>query len=197
MIALLSGVVASISLYGEAVIDVNGVGYKVALPENEVNTIRNNDIVTLHISTHVREDAITLYGFSEVNARDLFDKLTSVSGIGGKIALAMISVLTPQGIINALDTSDVDMLCTVPGIGKKTAQRMIVELSNVAGIKDLFIESSVNTNTKDVCIALEELGYSRQEISNVIKEINPDLDIDVMIKESLKMLSSQKVNSNA
>lgn len=193
MIALLSGTLASVSLHGDVVIDVNGVGYKVHVPENDINDMHVGNVMTMHISTHVRDDAITLFGFHDPSARDLFDKLTSVSGIGGRIALAMISVLSPRGIVDALDTSDVDMLCRVPGIGKKTAQRMIVELSHVAGIKDLFVPGPVNSQLKDVSDALEELGYRKEEIASVINDIDDTLSVDVMIKESLRLLSSNRV----
>jgi Holliday junction DNA helicase RuvA len=194
MIALLNGSIASINAFGDVVIDVQGVGYKVSIPENETMNLKTGDLVVMHISTHVRDDAITLYGFTDASARDLFDKLTSVSGVGGRLALAMISVLSPRGIVDALDSSDVEMLCRVPGIGKKTAQRMIVELSNVAGIKDLFLPTVQNTQLRDVQDALEELGYRREEIAHVINDLDPDLSLDVMIKECLRLLSSPKVS---
>lgn len=193
MIALLTGSIASVNAFGECVVDVNGVGYKVNVPENETINIKHGDLLSLHISTHVRDDAIILYGFLETSARDLFDKLTSVSGIGGKIALTMISVLGPQGIVDALDNSDIEMLCRVPGIGKKTAQRMIVELSNVKGLKDIFAPTPQNMTLKDVQIALEELGYRREEISSVMKELDSSQEIDVLVKEALKLLASSKV----
>lgn len=189
MIALLTGSIASITIDGQVVIDVNGVGYKVHIPENEVSNFKTGDFVALHVLTHVREDAINLYGFSDASTRDLFEKITSVSGIGSKMGLAMISVLSPEGIISSLETNDVDMLCRVPGIGKKTAQRMIVELSNLKGIKDIFTPRAQNTTVKDVSIALEDLGYRREEIAQVINEIDPTLSVDVMIKECLRLLA--------
>jgi len=189
MIALLTGSIVSVSINAEVIIDVNGVGYKVLVPEKDAIHLTKNEFVTLHISTHVREDAITLFGFQDLGTRELFDKLTSVSGIGGKIALAMISVLSAEGIVQALDTSDVDMLCRVPGIGKKSAQRMIVELSNISGIKDIFDTTPSSSAVNDVRDALEELGYRREEIAKVIKDIDSTLSADVMIKECLKALS--------
>ncbi|HMS24772.1 MAG TPA: Holliday junction branch migration protein RuvA [Acidimicrobiia bacterium] len=190
MIALLTGTVASVTLLGEIIIDVNGVGYKVNIPEKETTHIKKGDFLSLHISTHVREDAIILFGFTEPTTRDLFEKLTSVSGIGGKMGLAMISALTPQGIVDALSTNDVDMLCRVPGVGKKTAQRMIVELSSLTGLTDIFMPSPVNSSVKDVSEALEELGYRRDEISRVIHDLDPTLSVDVMIKECLRLLAN-------
>lgn len=190
MIALITGTVISVSLNGEVIIDVNGVGYKANLPEKESLGLKANDYVSLHISTQVREDAITLFGFLDSSTRNLFEKLISVSGIGGKMGLAMISALSPQGIVDALNASDVDMLCRVPGIGKKTAQRMIVELSSVKGILDIFAPSQTASATKDVSEALEELGYRRDEISNVVRDLDPTLSVDVMIKECLRLLAS-------
>ncbi len=189
MIALLSGNIASITLSGELVVDVNGVGYKTYLPEKESTTYKVGDFVSLHISTQVREDSIILYGFSEPTTRELFEKLVGVSGIGGKMGLTMLSALSPQGIVDALNTNDVDALCQVPGIGKKTAQRMIVELSSLKGINDIFQEHPQDTSLKDVSEALEELGYRREEISKVIRELDPTLSVDVMIKECLRALA--------
>lgn len=190
MIALLTGTLVNVSLHGDVIIDVNGVGYKASIPEKETVNIKSGDFTTLHISTHVREDAITLFGFQDSSTRDLFEKLVSVSGIGGKMGLAMISALTPQGIVDALNSNDIDMLCRVPGIGKKTAQRMIVELSSVQGIADIFAPSPVNAATRDVSDALEELGYRRDEITKVVHDLDPDLSVDVMIKECLKQLAT-------
>lgn len=190
MIALLTGSIVSVSINSEAIIDINGVGYKVLVPEKDAIHLVKDQFTTLHISTHVREDAITLFGFQDAPTRELFDKLTSVSGVGGKIALAMISVLSPEGIVQALDTSDIDMLCRVPGIGKKSAQRLIVELSNIDGIKDIFDSSPSSSAVNDVRDALEELGYRRDEIVAVLRDIDPTLGTDVMVKECLKALSA-------
>jgi len=189
MIALLSGNIASCSLSGEVVVDVNGVGYKTFVPEKESASIKIGDFVSLHISTQVREDSIILFGFLESSTRDLFEKLVGVSGIGGKMGLTMISALSPQGIVEALNANDVDMLCQVPGIGKKTAQRMIVELSSLKGINEIFATTPENTSIKDVSDALEELGYRRDEISKVVRDLDPTLSVDVMIKECLRNLA--------
>lgn len=191
MIALLSGTIASVSLFGDVVIDVNGVGYKTSMPEKETVHMKVGGFLTMHVSTHVRDDAIVLFGFTDSSTRDLFDKLTSVSGIGGKLALAMISSLSAHGIIDALQTSDVDMLCRVPGIGKKSAQRMIVELSNVKGITDILDPGPSNAAYKDVSEALEELGYRREEVSRIVHDLDPTLSVDVMIKECLRLLARQ------
>ena len=190
MIALLTGTISVITLTGDVVIDVNGVGYKVSMPEKESTSLKVGDYMSLHISTNVREDAINLFGFLEPTTRDLFEKLISVSGIGGKMGLTMISALTPQGIVDALDTNDIDMLCRVPGIGKKTAQRMIVELSSLKGLSDIFAPTPENSSVKDVSDALEELGYRREEIAVVMRDLDSTLSVDVMIKESLRLLAS-------
>ena len=105
------------------------------------------------------------------------------------MGLAMISALSPQGIVEALNANDVEMLCQVPGIGKKTAQRMIVELSSLKGINNIFETSPENTSIKDVSEALEELGYRRDEISKVVRDLDPTLSVDVMIKECLRNLA--------
>lgn len=139
MIAMLSGNLANVTLSGDVIIDVNGVGYKVQMPERETTSLHIGHAITIFVHTQVREDSITLFGFSESSSKELFEKITSVSGIGGKLGLVMLSALGAQGIVDALSNSDVDMLCSVPGIGKKTAQRMVVELSTLKGIFDIFV----------------------------------------------------------
>ena len=133
MIALLNGNIASVTLNGDVTIDVNGVGYKVSMPERETINLRAGNAITVFVHTQVREDSIVLFGFIESSSKELFEKLISVSGIGGKLALVMLSVLSAQGIVDALSTSDVDMLCSVPGIGKKTAQKIILNEPNCKG----------------------------------------------------------------
>lgn len=189
MIAMLSGNLANVTLSGDVIIDVNGVGYKVQMPERETASLQIGHAITVFVHTQVREDSITLFGFSESSSKELFEKITSVSGIGGKLGLVMLSALGAQGIVDALSNSDVDMLCSVPGIGKKTAQRMVVELSTLKGIFDIFVPNSQSTSGSEVREALEELGYRRDEISNVLSDIDSTLSIDVMIKECLRQLA--------
>ena len=189
MIALLTGNIANVTLHGEVILDVNGVGYKVQMPEREAAELHVGNNATVFIHTQVREDSINLFGFTSPSTQELFEKLTSVSGIGGKLALVMISALGAQGIVDALGASDVDMLCSVPGIGKKTAQRMIVELSNLQAIFDIFTPSAANTSQNEVREALEELGYRREEINGVLSQVDSTLSIDVMIKECLRLMA--------
>lgn len=189
MIAMLSGNIAKVTLSGDVILDVNGVGYKVQMPERETVGLQIGHNLQVFIHTQVREDSIILFGFKEASSQELFEKLTSVSGIGGKIALVMLSALGAQGIVDALSNSDVDMLCSVPGIGKKTAQRMIVELSNLKAIFDIFVPNEQSTSQSEVREALEELGYRRDEITNVLSAVDSTLSIDVMIKECLRQLA--------
>ena len=100
----------------------------------------------------------------------------------------MLSALGPQGIVDALVTSDVEMLCSVPGIGKKTAQRMIVELSNLKEMFEIFEPNAQSTAQGEVRQALEELGYRRDEINSVLSGVDATLSIDVMIKDCLRQL---------
>ena len=183
MIALLNGNIASVTLNGDVTIDVNGVGYKVSMPERETINLRAGNAITVFVHTQVREDSIVLFGFIESSSKELFEKLISVSGI------VMLSVLSAQGIVDALSTSDVDMLCSVPGIGKKTAQRMVVELSSVQSIFDIFVPNIQSTTQNEVREALEELGYRRDEITSIITNVDPTLSIDVMIKECLRLMA--------
>jgi Holliday junction DNA helicase RuvA len=192
MIAMLSGNIANVTLNGDVILDVNGVGYKVQMPERETTNLRVGNPLNVFVHTQVREDSIILFGFAQASSQELFEKITSVSGIGGKLALVMLSALGAQGIVDALSNSDVDMLCSVPGIGKKTAQRLIVELSNLKAIFDIFVPNQQSTSQQEAREALEELGYRRDEISNVLSSIDSTLSIDVMIKECLRSLAKNQ-----
>jgi len=128
MIGFLSGQVKSSQL-GKIIIDINGVGYLVHIPSNLNPTPSSK--VDLHIHTQVKEDDISLYGFTQATEMELFRHLISVSGIGPKIALTVLSVGSPDQILSAIKSSNIDFFTSISGIGKKGAQRLIIELKQV------------------------------------------------------------------
>lgn len=198
MIAQLSGKLIDLTPPQITVL-VGGVGYEVDLPISHIAMLPGiNHEITLFTHLVVREDAHLLFGFMQKSERDCFRQLIKVSGIGPRIALALLSTMNSGQLQSALDESDITTLCLTPGIGKKMAERMVLELKGklqssleFAPNSGLFSSNIVSDNSirKDIAVALESLGYNAKEISQVIKQL-PDLtDISQGIKEALKLLS--------
>ncbi len=135
MIASVRGRVAAVRLDG-AVVEVGGVGMAVQATPNTVATLRVGQECELSTSLVVREDSLTLYGFGDADERDVFETLQTVSGIGPRLALAMLAVHTPDGLRRAVATEDLTALCRVPGIGRKGAQRIVLDLTDRLGAPD-------------------------------------------------------------
>jgi Holliday junction DNA helicase RuvA len=168
------------------ILDVSGVGYKVLTPLPFLLSLTEGQETSLYIHTHVREDQITLFGFKDENDLFLFEKLTSVSGIGPKGALSMLSVHSPSSIAHAVESGDAGALSSTPGVGKKTAEKIIIELkgklSHLLGAKE-------TDTTYEVRLALETLGYSAKEIHAAIQELNTEgKTTSTLIKEALTQL---------
>jgi Holliday junction DNA helicase RuvA len=185
MIGFLSGILKSIRGH-QAIILANGVGYSVALPTN-VNFMPGNE-VELFIHTHVREDALTLFGFKEEASLDLFEKLISVSGVGPKSALAIISAGSADVIKKAIEASNINFFTAISGIGKKGAQKIIIELkpklsSGDADLSNLEGNSELNQ-------ALGSLGFTKTEILAILPNVDVASDLSVQIKQALKLLRS-------
>ena len=165
---------------------VGGVGYRVLCPLPVVISVAKDDELSLYIHTHVREDQITLFGFKDQTDLFLFEKLTSVSGIGPKSALGILSVHSPSSLSSAIENGDTETLSHTPGIGKKTAEKIIIELkgklSHLAGkeFDDIGAEAR---------LALESLGYSSKEIHSALQGIDTkDKTTSMVIKEALHHL---------
>lgn len=167
-------------------IDVSGVGYRVHSPLPILVSITEGQEVSLYIHSHVREDQFTLYGFKDELNLFLFEKLLAVSGIGPKSALAMLSVHSPASIADAVEREDVKALSHTPGVGKKTAEKMILELrgklSHLVGSKETDV-------TFEVRLALETLGYSPKEIHDTLQKLQTEgKSTSTLIKEALSQL---------
>ena len=150
MIGLLRGNIVVRSGDGEVIIDVNGVGYRVSVtPSTAVSLMTNRAAkgtaraeATLYVHTHVREDAIVLYGFIHDDERRCFEVLLGSHGVGPALALAIMAVLSPASLSTAVLEDDLDTLCTVPGVGRKTAARLLIELKSRLDLPDLSLERS-------------------------------------------------------
>jgi len=173
------------------IIDVGGIGYKIAISLNCFNLLPelNNE---LFLSTYfnVTEKNQELYGFKDINEKEIFILLISVSGIGPKIAINLLSFIKPDDFKQRLIAGEVELLTDLPGIGPKTARRIIIELKDKfikMDKNDLPIENKSNMDS-DVYSALIKLGYRSNEIRVVLNKINADLNIEDKIKEALKQL---------
>jgi Holliday junction DNA helicase RuvA len=179
MIARLSGVLAE-SSYCQCIIDVHGVGYEVAIPLSTFDKLpQPGNEVSLHIFTQVREDAIALFGFASAEEKALFKQLLNVSGIGGKLALSVLSAMPVSTFVSAVANGDVKALSRISGIGKRTAERMIVELKDklslpgIGGETPAAVQASAAVN--DACLALEQLGFKRDAIDKTIQALLKEL----------------------
>jgi Holliday junction DNA helicase RuvA len=202
VIGLLRGNVVVRSGDGEVIIDVSGVGYRVAVtPATAVALMTNRagGEATLFIHTHVREDAIVLYGFLHDDERRCFEVLLGSHGVGPALALAIMAVLSPASLSTAVLEDDLDTLCTVPGVGRKTAARLLIELKSRLDLPDLSLErsggagdgASSRTSRSEARAALAELGYAPEEIRGALDGLRDDVGVEEMLRLALRELASR------
>lgn len=180
------------------VLDVNGVGYQMTVPTSLIPKLPSKgETVKLYAYLNVREDIQELYGFFDHEEKSLFEKLISVSGIGPKGAVAILSTLTPRQIAMAIATGDLNTLCTAPGVGKKTSQRLVLELKEKIN-KESFLKSRVDSseefidNSMEVIQALLALGYQINESRQAFESIEErNQDTSALIKQALKILDKR------
>ncbi len=198
MIGWLSGHMVDKEQPGKLVLDVNGVGYDVEISLNTFFQIeQSQQKVGLHIHTIVREDALLLYGFLDKEERALFRALIKVNGIGPKSAIAILSSITPKEFIQSIQQENAAFLTKLPGIGKKTAERLVVEMRD--GIKqfgELSDSATIHTkppkNQDEAISALEALGYKPQEAHKVVSKIDDGVKTcEQLIREALQLLSTR------
>jgi len=179
-------------------LNVNGVGYELEAPLSVFYELpAKGEAVSLHVHMVVREDAQLLFGFVSEQQRDLFRSLIRVNGVGPKVALAVLSTLSVQELIQCMANEDDALLTKVPGIGKKTAQRLIVEMKDrlEKEFADVALESaisgsaSVADDRQDAISALVSLGYKSTEASRVVRALPNDLSSEEIIRQALRNLS--------
>ncbi len=169
------------------VLDVGGVGYLVAATPAAIRAADGQAEVSLHTHLHVREDALQLYGFAEAAERDLFLQLLSVNGIGPKVALAIVSGSPAADLRRAIVLGDIARFQSIPGIGKKTAERIVLELKEKIGDAPIPISSAGGTQPHLVARdALVELGYSLGEAELALARVDPELPPEERVREALK-----------
>ena len=191
MIGKLQGIVDFIG-DGFAIIMVSGVGYKVYTPE----FLNPGATVTLWIETVVREDSIRLFGFTGRATLDLFNQLTTVSGVGPKVAMAILGTIPTDALMGAIATGDAKTIATAPGVGKKVAEKIIVELKNkvAGGTLSFMADAGVNSALPDLLAALESLGYRRMDVVDMAQKLvadNPGADVSTLVPMALKNISGK------
>ncbi len=188
MIAQLTGKL-SLKASSFCILNVLGVGYEVFLPIRTINQLPDQEDLCLFIYTYVREDQIKLYGFKTMEERQLFIQLLNVSGVGPKAAMSILSVSEVREIHQAIIQANVTFFTKIKGLGKKTAQKIIIELKpKIGSIQELDLsEKSLNVS-RDVVEALKNFGFSRAEIDKTLASLDPNLSEDQLIKLSLQAL---------
>ena len=196
MLAYIKGIL-EVKSTNYVVIENGGIGYKIFMSNKSIGTIGNiGDNVKVYTHYHVREDNISLFGFNSDEELRMFEILINVSGVGAKSALTMLSDITPSSFAIAVINDDITRLTKIPGIGKKTAQRLILELKDKLKKEDISgeqIELDVDKKdeniNKDAITALQVLGYSKKEAETVLKKIDTQkLSIEEILKQALKIL---------
>ena len=201
MIALINGLLINKSI-SHVIVEANGIGYRIFVPLTTFYELPSMDqSVTLHIHTHVRPDAISLFGFSTEEEKNVFELMLSVSGIGPKLAINILSGISAEELIRAVSHGNLNRLVSIPGVGKKMAERMILEL------KDKMVKLSTyeaiykadgdievfDSIIDDALSALVNLGYKNQKardvLDKIIKESSGSLTLDVLLKKALKILA--------
>lgn len=201
MFSYIKGELAEINI-DHIVIDVNGIGYQIFIPTNTLNYLPSiGESVKIHTYLYIREDAMILYGFLTKDDLEMFKLLITVSGIGPKGGLGILSTLSSDDLRFAVLSGDSKAISKAPGIGAKTAQRVIIDLKDKISLEEAFeqklennknISQSENNSVKnDAVLALTSLGYSSTESLKAVSkvEITEDMDVEAVLKASLKHMS--------
>ncbi|HUN56393.1 MAG TPA: Holliday junction branch migration protein RuvA [Smithella sp.] len=201
MIALISGKIAYKGI-SHVIVDVQGVGYRVFIPLTTFYELPEaGEPITLHVHTNVKEDAINLFGFYTIQERDLFQLMISVSGIGPKMSMNILSGISAQELLGAISGGNVAKLVRIPGVGKKMAERLVLELKEKI-VKKMMMEESPEAGVQnrhndmiaeDVLSALVNLGYknsvAQDALDKAIRASDGEMVMDKLLKKTLKILA--------
>lgn len=178
----------------QVILDIGGVGYRASIPLSTYLKLGDiDDAAELHIYTHVTDSSLALFGFYTEKEKNLFLKLINISGIGPKIALNILSGIESSDLEDAIRRSDVARLSLIPGIGKKTAMRIALELQEKLDLKEKVLETRSSREKEDLISALTNLGFKRREVEKIVDEclqaFSADAGFDKLLRESLKKLA--------
>ncbi|MBR6965384.1 Holliday junction branch migration protein RuvA [Candidatus Saccharibacteria bacterium] len=190
MIAHVKGVIAE-KFNNAVIVDVNGIGYEVTLTALDYDAVSLGDEIKFYTYHSIRENAEELYGFSSLAAKKLFELLISVQGIGPKAAIAILSLAAPEEVRNAIANADAVFVSKASGVGKKSAERVIVDLRDKVGIPSHYgatevVSTSVKTEPDEALDALIALGFPLREATAALEKVDPALPLEERIKLALK-----------
>ena len=191
MIGSIRGTVFERTGNGEVLVEVGGVGYRALVPTGALAKLNPGEPAFLFTHLHVREDAMVLYGFPTRDERDTFEALIATTGVGPKLALAMLSVHSPAALRRALLEDDLAALTMVPGVGKRTAQRLLVELKARLAMPDVDLTDAGGAPAPraEVRAALSGLGYAPDEVRDVVTQLPEEGSVEDLLREALKLLA--------
>ncbi|HTT86917.1 MAG TPA: Holliday junction branch migration protein RuvA [Acidimicrobiales bacterium] len=200
MIGWLRGRLLARTGEGELLLDVGGVGYRVSVPAPLLGAAGDaGSELSLHVHTHVREDAIVLYGFATAEERRCFEALLGAHGVGPALALAVLCSLSPAELVRAVLEEDLDVLCAVPGVGRKTAARLVLDLRARLELPEFAAASlpgggggASGEPRREVRAALSELGYGPDEIRRALHELPEEGEVEEMLRHALRELAGAR-----
>jgi Holliday junction DNA helicase RuvA len=191
MIATLTGVVSEKTI-DMVVLDVSGVGYGLLVTNEDYGRLAGGDLTKIYVHEHIRESAYDLFGFMSLDTKQLFELLLGVTGVGPKMALNVLNVGTAQNVRSFIATGDVKSLQKASGVGKRVAERIVVELKDKVGLEGVdlsttgLLQSSAQIQRDEAAEALMALGYSPQDAAAALAQIDQDLPVEERIKQALK-----------
>jgi Holliday junction DNA helicase RuvA len=179
---------------GQVIVETGGVGYGLAVPLSTYFKLREeNSPCELHVYTHLSDNALALYGFSTIEERDLFLRLITISGIGPRLALNVLSGIGPVELEEAVKEGDIARIMLIPGIGKKTAMRIALELQAKAEKREKVLLARGSQEKEDLISALLNMGFRRKEVEGVVDQVirtlKPEAGIEKLLRECLKKLA--------
>jgi Holliday junction DNA helicase RuvA len=197
VIGSLRGIVLDRSVDGQVLVEVAGVGYRVSVTPRTLAELEPTTTVFLHVYHHMREDHQALYGFRSGEERALFEALLKANGVGPALALNILATHQPAALRDIVATADVASLCLVPGVGKKTAERLVLELKSRLAVPHLDLVGAGGPGgapsvLADVREALAGLGYSAEEIRDALREVSPAGDAATILREALGVLGARR-----
>jgi holliday junction DNA helicase RuvA len=197
MIGYLRGSLVDRPSPDEVILDVSGVGYRVSVPTSVASTVGGpGNELRLHVHTHVREDAIVLYGFAHADERRCFEALLGAHGVGPTLALSILSSLSPAALTAAVLEDDAATLCAVPGVGRKTAARLLLELKARLDLPSLDAIGTGSASLRSAQVeareALAELGYGPEEIRSALDGVDDESSVEVLVRSALRELARSR-----
>ncbi len=197
MIGSLRGTVLERTTDGEVLLEVGGVGYRVQVAPRTLAELEPTSAAFVHVHHHIREGAQVLYGFLSREERLTFEMLIKANGVGPALALAILSTHSPGALRDIIASADLGSLCIVPGVGKKTAERLLVELKNRLDLPGVDVAAVVGRGSApnpmaDVREALGQLGYSNEEIRETLRDMPAHTDAAVLLRDALRVLGARR-----